>query len=293
MSSGSNSEIRFLIVIALKEEFDYFRNELAVVLEPVSGSPFPYYTFRLPWHASHPSLGAVAFLGEMGNESAALATYQLVDHFTPQLVGNIGICGSLTPDVRLGDVVVAESVENYAYRGKIQGREGTAEGRGSLLRFGGRSFHPTDQFSEETEHLPLQHPDRWASWQKDTLDDLQLGLRPDQRQQLRGLELIGDSVQARKGDIASGPFVVASEEFKRELLSHNRYFIAVEMEAAGVLQGAKRHPSSPATIILKGVSDFADERKHLLESSTKGVVRGWALRNALRLFALIIHEYVR
>ncbi len=54
----------------------------------------------------------------------------------------------------------------------------------------------------------------------------------------------------------------------------------LEMEAAGVATAAKKRPRPIPLLVVRGVSDFADERKNDLDSTQSGLFRKYALFNA-------------
>jgi nucleoside phosphorylase len=90
------------------------------------------------------------------------------------------------------------------------------------------------------------------------------------------------------GHIASGPFVVASREYADWLLKRDRKYIAVEMEAHGVMLAA--HRSKTDSLVIRGISDLADERKAAMDSTGSGAFRRIAMRNAVRVFAALMRE---
>lgn len=105
---------------------------------------------------------------------------------------------------------------------------------------------------------------------------------------MRSEGLLGETVKVHVGHVASGPLVGSSAEFKALLAKHNRNYLALDMESAGIARTAHNHPDRPFTIIVRGISDPSDERKELLDEKTGDAVRQWALQNALRLFHLLL-----
>ncbi len=58
----------------------------------------------------------------------------------------------------------------------------------------------------------------------------------------------------------------------------------MEMESAGIYDAALIHTPAPRVIAIRGISDFADERKELIEDAAKDQFRSVSLKNALSLF---------
>lgn len=84
--------------------------------------------------------------------------------------------------------------------------------------------------------------------------------------------------------LASGPAVGKGDAFvdwlRREV---DRKASAIEMESAGVYDAVQVRIPQPRVIAIRGISDFADERKEILEDSAKGKFREVAAQNALSL----------
>lgn len=76
----------------------------------------------MPAYEEHDAEGLHFFTGEIGDKSVAISkcgigkvnaavnTYRLIKHFSPDLVINSGVAGSLDADKKIGDVLVADSV---------------------------------------------------------------------------------------------------------------------------------------------------------------------------------------
>ena len=94
------------------------------------------------------------------------------------------------------------------------------------------------------------------------------------------------------GAIATGEIVSATESFARWLRRTNRLRAAIEREAGGaaraVYQSHRAH-----LIVVRGISDFADERKRDMGAATAldADLRAWrryAMCNAVDLFAALV-----
>lgn len=280
----------FLLVIALKEEFKYFQNALNVFLEPCMIGDRRCYQFTLPAAENQAAQGVAAFIGDMGAEEAALITGQLSSTTGAGLIVNIGISGIVSNDLRLGDVVVATEADNYLVRSKIVApKPGSTEPLTfDNIKLGGKSLPTTVPLYELIDNLEIADKRAWKSWILDAKTDLTSLLPQTDIDLLQEEGLIDQSIKIAIGPVATGPWVGAAAGFKDYLKSErNRNFLAMDMESAGVLQAARRTPDIQ-TLIIRGISDPADERKEKLDKIRGGSLREWAMANAIRLFALLI-----
>ncbi|GLZ81620.1 purine phosphorylase [Actinorhabdospora filicis] len=162
-----------------------------------------------------------------GNTSSAALTTRIIDEADPAAVIFSGVGGSRRANIVLGDVVVASHV--YHYQG------GTSTDTGFKAR--PRVF-PTSHAAEQIAH----HLNRSNDWRK----------------HLRGAA----HPKVHFGPIAAGEILLDSVTSPEAILLFEHYndTYAVEMEAAGVLQAAHMAGSLP-TVVVRGISDFADGRK--------------------------------
>jgi adenosylhomocysteine nucleosidase len=167
-------------------------------------------------------------LTDKGNQPAAVLTERAIAEFDPAAVLFVGVAGALQPHLVLGDVVVATWV--YAYHGATSQDDGlTARPRGWELS------HPAHQIAA--------HVDRAGDW-------------------ARGLPDGSPSPRVHFGPIAAGEIAhySAVSDARQWLREHYSDAIAVEMEAAGVAQ-AGHHNNALPTIMVRGISDYADMSK--------------------------------
>jgi adenosylhomocysteine nucleosidase len=183
---------------------------------------------------------ALALTGK-GNQSAAVLTERAVTAFAPAAVIFVGVAGALRPRLTLGDVVVATHV--YAYHGA------TSQDWGITAR-------PRTWELSHRVHQIAAHLERTGAWAPQLPD----GSPPP---------------RVHFGPVAAGEIVhhSAASDARQWLREHYSDAIAVEMEAAGVAQAGHLNDAMP-TIMVRGISDYADESK----SSTDDA--GWQPRAA-------------
>ncbi len=175
----------------------------------------------------------VVLLPGMGNVSAANAVTDTITHWQPRFVLMVGIAGGIPQDdLDLGDVVVADQIVGYEY-GKI-----TEKG-----------IKPRDRVYPASALLLDRIHNFWdTGWAQ------QVNVpRPENAARLVSKLFVGP--------IASGNKVVASTKFRQQLIKHWPKLVGLEMEGEGVFAAAFDRPQIPATLVIRGICDMADERK--------------------------------
>jgi GH25 family lysozyme M1 (1,4-beta-N-acetylmuramidase)/nucleoside phosphorylase/O-acetyl-ADP-ribose deacetylase (regulator of RNase III) len=229
----SSDSVDFLIITALEKEAQ------AVVsrLEKHTLERFETQTYHcgtIPIRDSDDAYRVVVvLLPSMGELAVLNATTIALTHWNPQFVLMVGIAWGFTQnDLDLGDVVVADQVVGYEY-GK--------------LTDGG--IKPRDHVYP-TSALLL---DRMRNfWEDDWAGQVNVP-RPAGAKRTAPKRFVGP--------IASGNKVIASTKFQEELTQRWPKLIAVEMEAEGVFAAVFDHPQIQGTLVIRGISDMADERK--------------------------------
>jgi nucleoside phosphorylase len=90
------------------------------------------------------------------------------------------------------------------------------------------------------------------------------------------------------GDFASGNLVVDSTTKRNKLLELNRWFQAVETEAAGMMQAIHSAVGGAGAFVVRGLSDWAAGKSEL-DKESKGAFRELAARSA----AEFVHDFIR
>jgi nucleoside phosphorylase len=281
----------FLLVIALKEEFRYFRKAFNLEFHTRRIEGRHCYLFDLCGPEGTFSQGIASFIGEMGAEEAALLTSQLLSATNAGLVVNIGVSGIIDDQLRLGDVVTATEADNYLFQSKISQKNRSKKLGFEDIKIAGRSLPTTASLSDMVNNLEFIDPQGWEAWQLTAHKELMSILSSSAFDSLKNEDLISDQPKLYQGPVATGPWVGAAKQFKQFLkTTRNRNYLAMDMESAGVLQAIRRSPLGPLSIVLRGISDPADDRKSKLEEFTDGGLRAWSMGNAIRLFFLLMSK---
>jgi hypothetical protein len=81
------------------------------------------------------------------------------------------------------------------------------------------------------------------------------------------------------GHIASGPIVAASSKFVDWIRRRDRTLVALEMEAAGLMGALYARLDVALALVIRGISDFGDERKSQIDATEGGLYRRVAMNN--------------
>lgn len=278
---SSSSPIDIGIVIALKEEFTELHSQIKdrceIVRDEETGNY--YYLFQRNCADQKTCYRCVAtFAGSMGPTKAGLVTQRLLNKYKPATLIMLGIAAGITDDVKLGDVVVATQVDAYLENSK-------AEGEGEFtFSLGGEAYRPSVDIVNFSHNFQFVHRSEFQQWQGSCVEELS-ALFPD-RERLDALiaeGLIREQAHFIPGHIASGPTVGAATAFIKWLKKRNRKYLALEMEAAGLMAAVYEEAVPRRTLVLRAISDYGDERKGTLDRMNSGAFRLYAIRNAIAL----------
>jgi len=229
--SRESSRVDFLILTALDEER---RAILAALPKPVKrlkqaqGDIRIYYEARVALAGRRSYRVVVASVSAMGRVKAAVATANALQRWTPRAVLVVGIAGGVgSQKVALGDVLIADQIVDF----ELQKLRKPAQGP----RF--QVYTTAARLLESAHHLH-------SRWQ------------PGQRSRPKA----GTS-DVHFGPVATGDKVVALERFLAQLLKAWPRLLGVEMEAGGVAAACFESEPRPEFLMIRGVSDLADEKK--------------------------------
>jgi nucleoside phosphorylase len=273
----------FGLIIPLREEFDCAR-EVFAFGEQIGEYGNYVYPLTVP---GSPLRGVAMVLYDMGPATSGVTAANLLGRYQLPVLALMGIAGALESDLRLGDVVVASLVDQYFHRAKARP---DASGAGFEFDSGGTAWRAGSTIVNFANNFRYRdNPgDEWARWRS----------RGRDRRKVAGLP--GEGALAREepdyavAPVASGEIVSASVGFSRWLREHHRQCAAIEMEAGGVAQAVYEHGGADM-LIVRGVSDFADERKSTLDATAAaggdhGAWRRYAGLNAADLLATMLRS---
>ncbi|MFJ2955089.1 hypothetical protein [Streptomyces sp. NPDC087270] len=175
-----------------------------------------------------------------GQRSAMGALENLNRHYAPRLWAMVGVGGGIdTERARIGNVIVSTDVVYYENR-KIN-PHGDVRRRGEHRQAPAPVVHAVNAFFAENG-MPAHLSRRLSSSTPEAFD-------------------------VHQGLIGSGEAVIADRdsEIRRYLKGYHEKILAVDMEAGGLSQYWQEHSvrgaENPGWIVIRGVSDNADEKK--------------------------------
>lgn len=168
---------------------------------------------------------------DLGTVEAALATGRLIHKWEPKYIVMVGIAGG-TPKggLELGDVVVGSEIWEYDY---------------SKITPKGEERRPR---CHRADALLLDRVNACSNWEGHV--DVP---RPKSSKRKYAKLFVGV--------IASGNKVIACKKYREDLESLHPKILAVEMEAEGVAAAAWQIPNPKGTLVIRGITDFGDEKK--------------------------------
>jgi len=277
------------VIIALQEEFEEFSNCVSLLpLERDESQPHYYYRAVRPDNGSGRRYNCVVeFIGKMGNTYSAIHAERLIQKYNPKTIVMLGIAAGIHEDVKLGDVVAASHVDSYLEASKVEDKEG---GTSYNIRWGGEAQTTNSTLLNGFQNFKYAHRDaygRWLAACAKNLDDL---LTPEERDRLIGQGLLERQARSHVVHLASGPLVVTSRTFIKQLHERDRAYKALDMESGGVVISSHKRDIPIRTLVLRGISDRGDERKAEADAVGKGALRRYAMRNVTEMLWALLEE---
>jgi len=260
------SKCDVLLIVPMIEEFRVLCEICSVEGTKIQDA-MHYHTLRFP----DSNLRVVAVvLGEMGKTPASQVTEKALGRFKPKLALLLGIAGALNQGLKLGDVIIADEVDEYLASSKA-----VQKGTSFVFQYSGSHWKTSYVTTKYAENFEITNKNLYDMWQKDAAEfQKNLGLGDNQ------LLLANTMPGLKTGHFACGDTVVASEAYATRLKGINRKYEVIDMESAGFMQAAEGREKPITTMIIRGISDFADERKKDVDSAGDGVWRRYAMYNA-------------
>jgi nucleoside phosphorylase len=225
----------FVIITALQEELQALLDKLPSPerLPPINEDVRIYYQSDLPITFSNGAnsfyrLILLSLLG-MGRNQAANAAHDAIRLWHPRYVLLVGIAGGIAKaQAKRGDILVPDQIVDYELQ--------KLTNHGAEIRW--EVYRADPRLLEAARH-------QGENWRR-----LINKRRPQQ----------GKS-QCLIGPMATGDKVVATEDVLESLRSDWPKLVGIEMEAGGLASAAFQSAQQPGFLMIRGVSDLADENK--------------------------------
>ena len=278
----SPTDVDVAVLIALDEEYRAFAVSTGLAVD--SGGAFEVIDMN-----GDVRRGIVTCFAEMGPEAGHTAARKLLEAAQPKLVVVIGLAGQLDDAVKLGEVVVATEVDNYAFGSKIVSDANDVSKL--AIAWGGKTYPASAHPAKVLESFSRENPSGYAEWRGQNIDFMNDTIPQEAQAALKALRLGPPQRFIHRGPIASGPWVGSAARFKELLKLRNRNFLALEMEAGGALAAMYDRETWPTTLVLRVVSDPADERKKQIDNLVPGdAIRRWSLHAVYSLFGTAVRR---
>lgn len=227
-----------VILTAVENEKQQVENVFEWKKLDVNNDPLQYYYCEIKNNKGFLLTLVHCHIAKMGVVATVQATARVIELFEPDGLVMCGIAGGRNGKTNFGDIIVAETAVDYA--------------SGSI-----------EQDLKEVEFLPdsdiVGVDPKWIRPFKDYKENVDL-LREIRDSADRYKEYKMD-VCLHIGKIATGPAVIKSEVFSEKYIkSHNRQYIAIDMETYGMYYTARNLGSK--YISIKSISDNADKNKN-------------------------------
>ena len=274
----SKPEVEIFVIIALKEEFQEFQN--LVDCEGDFDMDINLYVFN--FKTRNGIVGKAIYLGEMGVTNSAVYTQRILTKYSVKKIVNIGIAGSLESYVKCGDVIIGSQIDGYAENGRLfDDKEGVS------LSFSGEVYRTTPRFLKIADAISIVNATKFDDFNYNAKEILIENIGEDKYVELIDNGLINTLFQIRTGKIASGNFVNTSSNFTKLLKdARDRHFLAIEMEAFGMLRA--NDITSSEIVIIRGISDMSNSDKEITDRIGGRVLRKIAMQNAIMVFEMIM-----
>jgi nucleoside phosphorylase len=218
---------------------------------------------------------------EMGPARAAnFASAFLAGCITKSVVV-MGIAGALDTELRLGDVLIPN--EMYAY---LENSAAEDVKDAWQLHLSGNHFKADAHLLNQSRQLPRKKPELQRGWEARAKRRLMATLGEDKAAKAlkKDIARAKPRIFAADHHLASGPTVNKSNAFAEWMRRENRNAMAMEMETASVFDAVETEIAHRRKLPIRGISDFADERKSKVEKSFRGKFRELSLLNACDYF---------
>jgi nucleoside phosphorylase len=216
----------------------------------------------------------------MGKSHAGRAVSDALQEYDAGLMVCLGIAGSLSDDLRLGDVCYSGAIIDVYDNARAADSEG-----GELdLSFSPTYFNTPREVTAALNFIRTfpELKEAYTDWQRERAHAARSLISDPLPGRNKRPETFSEPV-TKSGTIVCAS-VSKSEKYNTKLRAVDRKVLAIETESGGVFEEAARRGVPALTV--RGISDHADAGKGALESTTGGLVRRVAASNAASFLRL-------
>ena len=227
------------IITANNTEFEALKRVCNWDIHQIQDDCLMYYSCLLNTKNNNNIKIIACCINQMGMQSSAAVASKILSLFSPKQIYITGICAGIkSPDINLGDIIIANQVWDYE-SGKI-----TEDQNGELIFKPDMNCLPTDQsiLSKLTDFSNL----------KGNLSNIYNSFQGNKPK---------TQLNIKFGSVGSGPYVLSSKKYLSELILKDRKLVGIDMEGFGIYKAAQFYPGINAAYI-KAISDFGDTDKN-------------------------------
>lgn len=231
------------IICALPEEFVQFKeafNKSDLQKISIQEAPFDLYAGSINTGLGNSYKIIATCVGKPGMSATSILATTMYNIFKVDYLFMTGFCaGFESPDVTFGDIVVAESIQDYSV-GKIKDDE---TGNLKLLK--------------ELHQIPANYElaGKMSTFISEETNVAKINSALRKQNLLTG----SNNVKALLGPTVCGAFVVTSETLMNELKADSRKLKSLDMEGFGLYLAA--HILGKKCLWIKSIADFANSSK--------------------------------
>ncbi|KXV76553.1 5'-methylthioadenosine/S-adenosylhomocysteine nucleosidase family protein [Acetobacter cerevisiae] len=240
--------------------------------------------------SGHPEVSVVVIQQQkMGRAAAEAATTEAIERYDISLIACVGIAGSLSGDMRLGDVCHSGDLFDVLDNAKFS----DDEDENADIEFSPTHYETPTPILTRMNYIRTQPglAATYLEWQEKRAAEAQEEV-PEKVPSPNGSDFQLGAPRTKSGAIACGA-VSKSKKYNTKLRAIDRAMLAIETESGGVFFRAKK--ANIPVVTIRGISDYADKDKKRLEEVSKGGVRHLAASNAVSFLRLQIssNDYFR
>jgi nucleoside phosphorylase len=265
----------------MQEEYEYFVSVLPTGIVPsadqrVKGTG---YRFSMPGRDGASKDCVATYPLREGHDTVGHLARFLLEEFDPAATVLLGIAGGIGDDIGVGDVAIAIDAVQFDNAGKRAPNGSTYQEQFEKC---------SEALCDRAAKFSTTHVAEWNAI-RSLADAARRSIAEQYRHEpfvsryLNGLPL-----RAVTGRIASSRFVHADATQLAEVLKWHRKAIAVETEGYGFLDAVEVYDRLRPKLIIRGISDPANEDKEELERITQGACRRLAMQNCGRFFLALL-----
>ena len=216
---------------------------------------------------------------DMGHAEAGQAVLDILDRYRVGLIVSIGIAGGLSSDLRLGDICYSGRVIDVYENSKATDSPNDKSGRSMDVELSPVPYSTDDRITRALNFARTQPDvaDLYASWSNKQAEYV-ARICPNKVPSRTGSKEMLGKPMSHNGAIICG-MVSKSKAYNDRLKSLDRRVLAIDTESGAVFRHASKH--SIAALNIRGLSDYANADKSILEMATGGAVRKVAASNAV------------